>query len=386
MKKYLTLLALPLLALASAGCSDKTKCGTGTTKMGDDCIAALSCGTGTTEMAGKCVPTGTGGKTCGTGTTDMNGTCIGDLSCGAGTTEDNGSCVPDGSGGLTCGTGTTEMNGMCISTGSVSCGAGTTEMAGSCVPDVVCGAGTMADNGECLPTPPAIVYHQIEHLARPGINEALIISDAFHTGYNATAPTFAGVDATTLGLVVAEAKTVLKALYLGGCLLNGTIPGITAATGVHPGGLECHAIGPALWEENALDGVTLTQASQDSAQAYADAVFGLFEPDVLRVDTGVTSSYETLCGAGTVGLCGGRFLRDDAIDITYDFLLNGAGTCAGGLCGAPNQVNSLVADGVSFDNADPMNNVSQRIDGNPNNRQQGHPDVSNTFPYSAPPH
>lgn len=300
--------------------------------------------------------------------------------CGAGTTEMNGMCTAD----LMCGAGTTAMNGSCVS--ELMCGAGTMAMNGSCVPDVRCGPGTMPVGGECVPgNPPERVYKQIEHLARPGINEVLIISDGFHTGFNATAPTFTGVPPATLGMVVDEVKTVLKALYLGGCLLNGTIPGITADTGVHPAGLTCHAIGPAIWVENALDGVTLTQASKDAAQAYADAVFGLFIPDVTRVDTAVPGSYETLCGAGPVGLCGGRFVRDDVIDITYDFLLNGAGTCAAGLCGAPNQVNALVSDGVSFDNAVAMNNVSQRINGDVTNRQQGHPDVANTFPYSAPP-
>jgi uncharacterized protein DUF4331 len=286
--------------------------------------------------------------------------------------------------GKQCGAGTMDMNGQCIA--SLMCGAGTTVMDGSCVSSLKCGAGTMPMNGECVPNPPgARTYKQIEHLARPGINEALLISDGFHSGYNATAPTFAGVDQATLGMVVDEAKTVLKALYLGACLLNGTIPSITADTGVHPGGLKCHAIGPAIWVENNLTGVTLTQESKTAAQAYADAVFGLFIPDVLRVDTSVDSSYETLCGAGPVGLCGGRFLRDDAIDVTYDFLLNGAGTCGASLCGAPNQVNALVSDGVSFDNATAMNNVSQRANGDPSNKQQGHPNVSGAFPYSAPP-
>jgi hypothetical protein len=80
------------------------------------------------------------------------------------------------------------------------------------------------------PDPAPRTYRQIEHLARPGINEALLISDGFLAGYNATAPSFAGVDPTTLGMVVDEAKTVLKALYLGACLLNGAL-GLSAVAG-----------------------------------------------------------------------------------------------------------------------------------------------------------
>src|ERR1041384_8060638 len=107
------------------------------------------------------------------------------------------------------------------------------------------------------PPPTEVTYHQVEHLARPGINEALLITEAFNAGYNATAPTFAGVPTDTLNAVVGEAKTVLKALYLGGCLLDGAL-GLSAAQGVKPAGMTCHADGPAISTEGTLPGVTLT--------------------------------------------------------------------------------------------------------------------------------
>src|SRR5688572_13520406 len=66
-----------------------------------------------------------------------------------------------------------------------------------------------------------LAYVQVEHLARPGIAEALLINNAFLAGYNATAPTFTGVPQATLDMVIAEAKTVLKAIYLGACFING---------------------------------------------------------------------------------------------------------------------------------------------------------------------
>jgi hypothetical protein len=229
-------------------------------------------------------------------------------------------------------------------------------------------------------TPPATVYHQVEHLARPGINEALLISEGFLAGYNATAPSFAGVPAATLNQVVGEAKTVLEAVYLGSCLLNGAL-GLTPATGVKPAGITCHAVGPALWTEDTLAGVTLTAASVAAAQAYADKVFGQFEPDVMRIDTSAPSGYLTLCGDAnsTPLLCGGRNLNDDVIDVTYNYLINGAATPKG----AYNQVNALTSDGVNFSEND-ANNSYNVITPVPN-AQQYHPNVSQTWPYSAAP-
>ncbi|MBA3819762.1 MAG: DUF4331 family protein [Deltaproteobacteria bacterium] len=238
------------------------------------------------------------------------------------------------------------------------------------------------DGGGGVDAPPGgVTFRQVEHLARPVIAEALLISDSFLAGYNATAPTFSGVPMDTLNAVVGEVKTVLKAFYLGTCLINGAL-GLTPATGLKPAGLTCHAVGPAIWTEGTLTGVTLTPASQTAAQAYADKVFDQFVPDVMRLDTAVTPSfYQTLCGDANTKplLCGGRFLRDDTIDITYDYLLNGAATPK-----APfNQFNALVSDSVNF-SLDDSNNAGNRVLPVPN-PQQGHPNVSNTFPYSAAP-
>src|SRR5689334_18653763 len=120
-------------------------------------------------------------------------------------------------------------------------------------------SGKMVDAGMEPPvdSPPAgPTYRQVEHLARPGINEALLFTEAFNAGYNATAPSFAGVPNDTLNAVVGEAKTVLKALYLGTCLINGAVK-LSPADGLKPAGMQCHAVGGALFVENKLDGVTL---------------------------------------------------------------------------------------------------------------------------------
>jgi hypothetical protein len=223
---------------------------------------------------------------------------------------------------------------------------------------------------------------QVEHLARPGINEALLLTNDFNAGYNATAPSFAGAPPAAVTAISNEAKTVLKALYLGTCLLDGAL-GLTPTTGLHPAGIQCHAVGPAIWTENSLAGVTLTAESEAAAQAYADKVFSQFIPDVMRIDTSVPSGYLTLCGdANTVPLlCGGRLLNEDVIDITYNYLLAGAAVPKGSY----SQVTALVSDGVNFSSDDSKNSGNTIASTGISNPHQYHPDVSSTFPYSAPP-
>lgn len=231
--------------------------------------------------------------------------------------------------------------------------------------------------------PTGAVFHQVEQLARPGINEALLITEAFNAGYNATAPSFTGVPTDTLNAVVGEAKTVLEALYLGGCLING-VAGLTPATGVKPAGMTCHAVGNALFLP---DLITLTDASKAAAKLYADKVFGQFIPDVMRIDTSVTpSNYLNLCGGNGPLLCGGRFLNNDVIDITYNYLLNGAANyLTPGDGGAlDKQFIALTSDGVTF-STDVTQNSDSLSKPDPANLQQGHPAVSTAFPYSAPP-
>jgi len=246
-------------------------------------------------------------------------------------------------------------------------------------------SGKMVDAGMEPPVdspPTGPTYRQVEQLARPGINEALLFTQAFNAGYNATAPSFAGVPNETLNAVVGEAKTVLKALYLGTCLINGAV-NLVPADGLKPVGIMCHAVGGALFTENRLDGVTLTADSKAAAQAYADKVFDQFIPDVMRVDTSLpTSTYLSLCGDASSKplLCGGRFLNNDVIDITYDYLLAGAAITAD----SPAQFRALVSDGVAF-STDNNNNVGNLSVPNPNNTSQNHPNVSQSFPYSAAP-
>lgn len=276
-------------------------------------------------------------------------------------------CGDDKSANITCGDGTTLMGDMCVGTGGGS---------GSGSSGLTCGSGTMEDNGMCVPATPTTTYVQVEQLARPGLNEALLITDGYLSGYNAAAPTFAGVDAGTLGAVVGEAKTVLKAVYLGVCFLDG-VAGLTPDTGLKPAGLTCNAVGANLL---AADGETQTAETIAAASAYADAVFKLFIPDTMRIDTNAASGYFTLCGTGPVGLCGGRLLTDDVIDDTYNFLFSGGAITPA----SPAQFRALVADGVGYSAT--TTGAGQLSTFDTNNKQQGHPDVLDTFPYGPVPY
>jgi len=286
------------------------------------------------------------------------------------------------------------------------CGAGTTLMGSECVSDfdATCGSGTIAMSGVCVPVAPTTTYRQVEMLGRPGIAEALLITPAYLEGYNATAPSFAGAPPTAVAAITAEAKTVLKALYLGACLLNGLV-GFDGTNGVHPAGTTCVASGGNIFtNDNPLTGTVLDTNVAAAAAAYADRVFGQFETDVLRINTAVPSAYLTLCSGAAADiplLCGGRKLNEDVIDITYFYLLAGASVPTGATTqAAADQTVALVSDGVFF-SANNSENSGIGLGGasafglpDPSNKNQFHQScancgniaLSNTFPYSAAPH
>ena len=309
-------------------------------------------------------------------------------------------CGDDAPAGNECGAGTTEVNGECVAGEPVTCAAGTMLMGTMCVP-TACPAGSTAMNGVCVPDA-MTTYRQVEQLGRPAIAEALLISPAFLAGYNATAPSFAGAPASAVTAIEAEAKTVLRALFHGVCLLNG-VAGLTAANGAQPAGIPCTQVGGNVFVGgNATTGTTIEATQAAAATMYADKVFGQFITDVLRIDTAVTpSSYFTGCTAGLPAgaplLCGGRKLNDDVIDITYFYLLAGAAVPVPAQTPGPvqNQVVALVTDGVFFSASNGENSGIGLGTPDPNNRHQFEQScinceppvvISATFPYSAPPH
>ncbi len=308
-------------------------------------------------------------------------------------------CGDDAPAGFECGAGTTESNGECVAGAPITCAAGTMLMGTTCVP-VACPAGSTSMNGVCTPDT-AITYRQVEQLGRPAIAEALLITPAFLAGYNATAPSFAGAPTAAVTAITAEAKTVLKAIFHGVCLLNG-VAGLTAANGAQPANVACGQVGGAVFTGgNAATGTIIDPAQVTAANTYAEKVFGQFITDVLRIDTGVASAYFTGCTAGLPGaaplLCGGRKLNDDVIDITYFYLLAGASVPVPAQTAGPvqNQVVALVTDGVFFSADNTLNSGIGLGTPDPSNRNQFEQNctncepgvvISGTFPYSAPPH
>lgn len=123
-------------------------------------------------------------------------------------------------------------------------------------------------------------YVQVERLARPGINEGLVLTNDFLNALNSVGPDFeaaalAGQQpaADIAGPIVGEAKNTLLAL--------------------------------------------------GNSEERADALLGAFLPDVMRIDTSGPSGYANdLNAAGSP--VRGRMLEDDVIDITLNVLSNGA--------------------------------------------------------------
>lgn len=125
-------------------------------------------------------------------------------------------------------------------------------------------------------------YVQVERLARPAINEGLVLTNDFLNALNSVGPDFeaaalAGKQpaADIAGPIVGEAKQTLLAL--------------------------------------------------GNSEERADALLGAFLPDVMRIDTSGPSGYANdLNSAGSP--VRGRMLKDDVIDITLSVLSDGAVT------------------------------------------------------------
>lgn len=136
---------------------------------------------------------------------------------------------------------------------------------------------------------PGVSYRQIEQLARPGINEALLFSNAFLNTYNAVSPQF-----------IAAALTPNTPENL-----NPTVQALLA---------QATAVLQALIDVGAPGGIT------SPGQAVA-----AFLPDVMRVDSSLaipvgTSAY-AFAANGNGSPVAGRKLTDDVIDITYSVLV-----------------------------------------------------------------
>jgi hypothetical protein len=122
-------------------------------------------------------------------------------------------------------------------------------------------------------------YTQVERLARPGINEALILTNDFLNALNSVGPDF-------------EASA-----------LKGEEPAA---------GIAAPIVGEAI--------ATLKAVGNDDDRALA--LVKAFLPDVMRIDTSQPSGYANELNAGGSPIRG-RLLMDDVIDITLSVVTNG---------------------------------------------------------------
>ncbi|MGB3203106.1 MAG: DUF4331 domain-containing protein [Nodosilinea sp.] len=123
-------------------------------------------------------------------------------------------------------------------------------------------------------------FNQVERLARPAVNEGLIVTNEFLNTLNSVDPAFeaaalAGREpaASAAAPIVAEAKQTLLAI--------------------------------------------------GNSEARADALLQAFLPDVMRIDTTGPSGYANALNAKGSPIAG-RLLMDDVVDITLSVLTNGA--------------------------------------------------------------
>ncbi|MBS2040023.1 DUF4331 family protein [bacterium] len=186
----------------------------------------------------------------------------------------------------------------------------------------------VANNNTLQPTTPqGTSLKQIEQLARPGINEALLFTNAFLNTYNAVSPQFvatalanaASPEGQAAAPIFTEATTVLNLIM--------NAPQVAGLTGL------------------------LTTPNQAVAA---------FLPDVMRVDSSLNilpaqTAYSFKLNAVNSPVSG-RKLMDDVIDITYIVLLDATGG---------------VNDHVKYT-------------ANTNNPATGHQPLVGTFPYLAP--
>lgn len=124
-----------------------------------------------------------------------------------------------------------------------------------------------------IPDPRTGQFMQTEQLARPAVNETLIINQSTYALYNRIMPT--GTNNSQIAPIAREATTVLRAL--------------------------------------------------GNSNARINSIFGAFLPDVMRIDTTQPSGFANALNSKGSPIRG-RLLTDDVVDIAFTVLTNGAVT------------------------------------------------------------
>lgn len=150
-------------------------------------------------------------------------------------------------------------------------------------------------------------YRQIERLARPGINEALVLSSAKHAAFNSIAPTLDLSSDATVASVRADVVAVLTAIK---AYADANVTTQASTVNNTAGGFL-----PDVMRINTANNFTPTSVTTTATNSFPGAYGSDFagtaptSPDVDRTDP--------------LRLTGGRMITDDVIDVTYTYLLAG---------------------------------------------------------------
>ena len=192
-------------------------------------------------------------------------------------------------------------------------------------------------SGTDATSPATTSYVQIERLARPAVNEGLVLSNANLNAFNSIPPSLDLVSSNAaVAAVQGEATTVINVVRALGTAAGGTPP----AT-------------------NDVVSQFLPDVTRISVD---DAHYGTLHTLTFNADR-ISNSRQgevgyTACASVTAGaplLCGGRKIRDDVIDITLSYIALGASAAAPG-ASATAIVNYTVTDSVGYTTAHPAAN------------------------------
>jgi hypothetical protein len=152
-----------------------------------------------------------------------------------------------------------------------------------------------------------LAYRQIERLARPGINEALILSSAKHAAFNSIAPSLDLSSDAAVASVRADAVAVLGAIKAYG---DANVATSAATVNNTAGGFL-----PDVMRINTANSFSPTSVSSSATNTFPGAYASDF--------AGTAPSTPDVDRADPLRLTGGRMITDDVIDVTYTYLIAG---------------------------------------------------------------
>lgn len=193
-------------------------------------------------------------------------------------------------------------------------------------------AGCSGSSTSFTPTPAPTVeaeYVQIERLARPAINEGLVLSNDNLNAFNSIPPSLdLRSDIPAVAAVLNEAVAVLSVVFNLGTNAGLTPPAVGDVAGQFLPDVVRISV------DDAHYGTLHTVQANASRSGDSD-----------QNEVAYTSCVSLVSGSPL--LCGGRKIRDDVIDITLSYLAGGAGFAAP--AASPGDIPSyLVSDQISY--------------------------------------